>query len=80
MIKVKYFTYFIIDLFKGVLKGQNPMAPKEVIQERAKACDGCPMNSKGVCMACGCFIRYKKQFRDSTCPLDYWRSKSDAVK
>jgi hypothetical protein len=52
----------------------NPIAPKELKQERIKLCTECPSydENKDKCKECGCYVAYKVMLRKSKCPLNKW--------
>jgi hypothetical protein len=52
----------------------NPIAPKELQQERLNICSSCPNYNeiKDKCKECGCYMAYKILLKKSKCPLQKW--------
>lgn len=48
------------------------MASDELTAERRDICGGCDRNKLGICMECGCVIKFKTALMASFCPLGKW--------
>jgi hypothetical protein len=50
------------------------LVSKEIKQERLSICSTCPFLIKLTysCTQCGCFMRIKSAFEDSSCPVGKW--------
>ncbi len=47
-------------------------AKPEKAKERIDICKECPVRSKNICTACGCFLPWKTKLENAKCPLEMW--------
>jgi hypothetical protein len=45
---------------------------KERKEKRFSICETCPKYKMGLCMECGCIIKFKIMFKNACCPLKKW--------
>lgn len=62
-----YFLYFLYS--SGLLTDYNILS---MVGQRSLKCQHCPMNKKGVCTACMCWIKAKVFSSKEYCPLGKW--------
>ena len=48
------------------------MASDELAAERRATCDKCDRNKLGLCVECGCVIKFKTALLATFCPLAKW--------
>jgi hypothetical protein len=46
----------------------------EYWEERKKICDKCEHNGEWFCKKCGCILSVKVRIKNSSCPINKWRS------
>ena len=66
--------YGVKDVAIDAILGRIEFVTPEVRAERLKICDGCPFLNKKLmkCEACGCFVKAKTKFKESSCPKGKW--------
>lgn len=66
--------FTIVSVAKGMLAGTIEYATAEKQSERLKVCGGCErLNTVlNVCKSCGCFVKHKVKFEESSCPEGKW--------
>lgn len=51
---------------------QELRAEDSIIEDRKEKCKNCDHNVLNICTVCKCFIPFKVQMRDTSCPKGYW--------
>ena len=69
-------SYSFIEAIRDLATGRAEFVSREVFLERLGHCSGCTSFSKlsKQCKECGCFVHSKAKFKQSSCPLDKWKS------
>lgn len=62
-----------------MLRKEVPKAPEEVVTERLSICAACPSLKLGICMECGCKMKWKTKLSMATCPLHKWEAHLDNI-
>lgn len=63
-------------IVRGALRGDDPLAPQNVVADRQLECEICewriiPTNQ---CLKCSCFLSVKQLFSAERCPVGNWRA------
>lgn len=56
----------------GLLKAYFKPIKSEIQEFRKCKCITCPINRDGMCLECGCLIKYKIKVGSETCPMQKW--------
>jgi hypothetical protein len=66
-------SYNLLDVIKDEVKGTAEYVSDEKEAERLSICDACPEKTVlGVCGNCGCVLKFKVKYVQSSCPLEKW--------
>lgn len=76
---MKFFTVGIPNAFRALgrvlrrLFSEEPVfVPPKVADQRLSVCNGCALNSGGVCTACRCVLSVKTLLATEKCPTNKW--------
>lgn len=66
----------IIDVALQELTGKTNYVSDEIRMRRLDICRNCPHLIKltNQCSACGCFVKSKTRYAESSCPMGKWKS------
>ena len=64
------------DVAAGLMKGENPIVPDDVLEERVKICETNECGKFGLetgrCLDCGCNFKGKLPLAEMSCPQGFW--------
>ena len=64
--------YSILDVIKDTLTGNAKYSEEDIVQKRLQVCNTCPNQIAGACSKCGCIIKLKVKYEESSCPINKW--------
>jgi hypothetical protein len=65
-------SYNIINVIKDTLTGDVMYADNQMAKNRLEVCHACPHLMAGACTKCGCVVRLKVKYEESSCPIGKW--------
>lgn len=71
----KSLAKFSFEVVKGAITSSTPVfASEELQEERLSVCKKCDYYSQRHCRCkhCGCYLKHKVKFTQSSCPLEKW--------
>ena len=64
--------YSILDVIKDTLTGNAKYTEETMAQKRLQVCNTCPNQVAGACIKCGCIVKLKVKYEESSCPINKW--------
>ena len=66
--------YNIIDVVRDTINGTVEYAEKETMKDRLRLCFECErlIELTNQCKECGCFVKLKVKYKETSCPLGKW--------
>jgi len=64
------------DMLKGG-QGSGKRVSEEVQAARFSICESCPSLKLGICVECGCRMKWKTSLAYASCPLHKWEAEND---
>lgn len=79
--KTKNFLKSATSIIQSMMRGNDLFSSTEVREEREEICNECEMKDqmRGMCLSCGCVLKYKIPFASSECPLSKWGMDTDTI-
>jgi len=79
--KTKNFLRSATSVIQSMLRGNELFCTTEVREEREEICNGCEMKDqmRGMCLSCGCALKYKIPFASAECPLRKWQMDTGTI-
>lgn len=65
-------SYNLLNVVKDTLSGNVEYASDDKAANRLAVCNGCPNQMAGACTKCGCIIKLKVKYEESSCPVGKW--------
>lgn len=64
--------YGLINVLKDTITGNANYSNTKLQDSRLALCNACPKLLAGACTECGCIVKLKVKYEESSCPIGKW--------